>query len=163
MPMFELDRTIDRLEVKGARHWTALALVAALALVLLSQVFVPDLPIVARGVVLVLALASAWLCLGLARRGPSSIMVTDLGLVDNFDRVICTFDQIEKIDHGAFALKPSKGFLIRLRASANPGWHPGLWWRYGKRVGIGGMTPAAETKLLAEVLTERVASGMPGA
>ena len=159
--MFEMNRKIDRLDVGPARHWAALVLVAVLAVVLARQALVPELPWIVRALVFILGVACVWVVFALVRRGPSCISVTNDSLVDNFGRVICTLDQIEKIDHGAFALKPSKGFLIRLRNPANPGWHPGLWWRYGTRIGVGGMTPAAETKLLAEVLAERFPPGQP--
>lgn len=157
--MFELNRSIDRLDVGTSRHWIALALIAVLVAVLGRQIFAPDLPVVVRGLLIVLSLSGAWLLLMLARRGPASIELTEVGLVAANGAVICEFSNIAKIEHGALAFKPSKGFLIRLKSPMSPGWHPGLWWRYGTRVGIGGMTPAAETKLMAEVLAERFPPG----
>ena len=57
---------------------------------------------------------------------------------------------IARVERGLFAFKPSNGFLIVLREPMPFAWHPGLWWRFGRRVGVGGVTPRAESKLMAE-------------
>jgi hypothetical protein len=36
-------------------------------------------------------------------------------------------------------------------------WVPGLWWRIGRSVGVGGMTGAAETKMMAEMIEAMIA------
>ena len=56
------------------------------------------------------------------------------------------------VDRGAFAFQPSNGFLIRLRAGAERTWQPGMWWRIGTCVGVGGMTPGPQTKFMAETI-----------
>lgn len=66
--------------------------------------------------------------------------------------VIARTADITGIDRGAFAFKPSNGFLIHTTASGSRHWRPGLWWRMGKRVGVGGMTPKNQTKLMAEII-----------
>ena len=69
---------------------------------------------------------------------------------------------IDSVDRGAFAFKPSNGFVIRLKsAEAKRGWAPGLWWRIGKRIGVGGVVSAGQAKGMAEVLTALVAGIYP--
>ena len=54
---------------------------------------------------------------------------------------------IARVERGLFAFKPSNGFLILLNNPMSRAWHPGLWWRFGRRIGIGGVTPQAEGKV----------------
>ena len=36
-------------------------------------------------------------------------------------------------------------------------WWPGLWWSLGNRVGVGGVTSAAHTKAMAEIISAMIA------
>ncbi len=36
-------------------------------------------------------------------------------------------------------------------------WRPGLWWRVGRRIGVGGMTPASQTKFMSEIIAAMIA------
>lgn len=70
---------------------------------------------------------------------------------------IARVDQIVAMDRGLFAFKPSNGFTLKLSAKAPAAWQPGLWWRWGRRVGVGGVTPAPQTKAMAEVIAALLA------
>lgn len=83
-------------------------------------------------------------------------------LEDSTGRVLCTMDEISKVERGTFAFKPSNGFALVIDADkAAPArgfvWAPGLWWRMGRRVGVGGVTPVAQTKAMADMIAVRVA------
>lgn len=65
---------------------------------------------------------------------------------------IAAVGEIEAVERGTFAFKPSNGFLIRTRAGDARAWYPGLWWRLGRRVGVGGVTSAPQTKAMSEIL-----------
>ena len=71
--------------------------------------------------------------------------------------VLARIDDIKKVDRGTFAFKPSNGFIVILKSPMKRSWRPGLWWRTGRRVGIGGVTNAGQNKALAEILTVEVA------
>lgn len=75
-------------------------------------------------------------------------------------RQIARIEDVEHVDRGAFAFKPSNGFLLTLRRGAPGGraWAPGLWWRLGRRVGVGGVMRGAEARALAEILGIEVAA-----
>lgn len=85
------------------------------------------------------------------------LVLTDQGLFDSDGRVIAPIDDIQSIDRGVFAFKPSNGFLLRLKAPEPRHWSPGLWWRLGRRVGVGGVTSAAETRAMADILSALLA------
>ncbi|GAA3853838.1 hypothetical protein [Celeribacter arenosi] len=71
-------------------------------------------------------------------------------------RVICALADIEKVERGTFAFKPSNGFLIRVKTRQGRVWAPGLWWRMGRVIGVGGATSASQAKALADVLAARI-------
>lgn len=71
--------------------------------------------------------------------------------------LICQIEDVVKVDRSLFAFKPSNGFLITLKTSEPAAWAPGLWWRIGKRIGIGGLTSNAECKLMADTMSALLA------
>lgn len=91
------------------------------------------------------------------RATQGSVILTEEGLVSSDGVVLAPMDQIVDVNRGAFAMKPSNGFVIRLKSGGRAAWAPGLWWRLGRRVGVGGVTAAAQTKFMAEILTAKLA------
>lgn len=65
--------------------------------------------------------------------------------------------EVEKVERGAFAFKPSNGFLITLSHSGPRRWAPGLYWSFSRKIGIGGVTGAPQTKAMAEALSGLIA------
>jgi len=78
------------------------------------------------------------------------------GLRCSDGRIVAPMDEIIGVERGAFAFKPSNGLMIKLRRKAPFAWEPGLWWRIGRRVGIGGVTPGTPAKVMAEILQDRL-------
>lgn len=79
------------------------------------------------------------------------------GLRDGTGAPVAPLEQIEKVERGTFAIKPSNGFMVKLKQAGPRAWAPGLWWRMGRRVGVGGVTAAAQTKIMAEMIEALVA------
>jgi hypothetical protein len=65
-------------------------------------------------------------------------------------------DGIRSVERGAFAFKPSHGFTLVMKEKQPRAWAPGLWWRLGRRVGVGGVTSAGQTKFMAEQIALRI-------
>ena len=86
----------------------------------------------------------------------SSLELMDSGLYSSDGSTIAEIDNVARVDLGIFALRPSGGFQIVLKSPMHRSWKPGLWWRFGTRVGIGGVTPKAEAKAMAEALAALV-------
>ena len=97
--------------------------------------------------------AAIWMADRMRRATASVIELTPTELRDGVA-------DIETLDRGVFAFKPSNGFLLRTKAGVHKGnvWRPGLWWRIGRRVGIGGMTPGSQTKFMSEIISAMMAS-----
>ncbi|MEX0349821.1 MAG: hypothetical protein AB3N15_10400 [Paracoccaceae bacterium] len=150
------DEVLAVVEASAPRRWFAIAVLFALG-VLLFYVALATPP--APGWQLFLIGAgglSIWLALQLYRATEHRIELTATQLRSN-GIVIAEIAEIESLDRGAFAFKPSNGFLMRTK---NPGgriWQPGLWWRLGRRIGIGGVTPGSQGKFMAEAIATLIA------
>jgi hypothetical protein len=85
------------------------------------------------------------------------LTLTREALTDSAGRMIARVEEIRGVERGVFAFKPSSGFLLTLDSPAGRAWAPGLWWRIGRRVGVGGVTGSAEGKYMAEVIAMMLA------
>ncbi|QIE45166.1 hypothetical protein G5B38_06280 [Pseudohalocynthiibacter aestuariivivens] len=98
-----------------------------------------------------------WLTERLRRATRSTLVLTETQLRTDSGEVLAEVAQIESLDRGFFAFKPSNGFLVRLTHKAPYRWEPGMWWRHGRRIGVGGVAAAAQTKAMAEMLSAMIA------
>ncbi len=106
-----------------------------------------------------LALGGAALALAEAMRRATAraLVLTEEGLFEEGGEVLAPLAQIRAIDRGFMAFKPSNGFVLTLAEKAERRWAPGVWWRLGRRVGVGGVTGAGQTKFAAEALQAMIA------
>lgn len=86
----------------------------------------------------------------LRRATRHEILLTQNDLRDDTGRVLARLDDVVAVNRGAFALKPSNGFTLITAQSGARAWVPGMWWRMGRRVGVGGTMPAGPAKFMAE-------------
>ncbi len=105
----------------------------------------------------VLGGATLWLSEMMRRATLMTVELTETHLRCSDGRVIAEVSQIASLDRGTFAFKPSHGFLVRLKDKAPACWQPGLWWRLGRRVGIGGVTPGPQTRIMADMIAAMLA------
>ncbi len=107
-------------------------------------------------------LGALWVGEMLRRATTQAVELTQEGLRTSDGEVIAPWDQIASVDRGAFAFKPSNGFILRLASRAPLRWQPGLWWRWGRRVGVGGVTPGPQTKAMADIIGVRLEADRAG-
>lgn len=86
-----------------------------------------------------------------------TVSLTHEGLFDSAGTQLVAMDNIDKIERGLFAFKPSHGFVVITKDKQKRAWAPGLWWRHGRRIGVGGVTPSGPAKFMAERLSLLVA------
>ena len=144
---------IATLTPSPVRRWLAIAFIGALGAVciLLAAFRTPAAP--AWIVVLLgMGVGAIWLSRRLAGATRTRIELTPGGLRDGSGRVVAPIARIVAVERGAFAFKPSNGFVVRLSEPAAAAWQPGLWWRIGRRVGVGGVTPGAQARIMADAL-----------
>lgn len=68
-------------------------------------------------------------------------------------RILTPIDNVQNVDRGVFAFKPSNGFLVKLEKPCGSGWSPGLWWQRGRYIGVGGVVRAGEARAMAEFIS----------
>lgn len=115
-----------------------------------------------RLVLLAAGAAALWNGWGLWKTGRRRLVLTRTALSDDTGVRLCTIAEVEAVARGVFALKPARGFALTLKAPAPRAWVPGLWWRIGRRLGVGGVTSAAETRLMAEIIEALLAERRGG-
>ncbi|WP_169052594.1 hypothetical protein [Pseudooceanicola onchidii] len=158
--MSQIDATsapLATVSVSPGRRIFGVAVLAGLSVLLLRMALAGaggswlDAMVLLMGLV---AALGAWVMYRATRR---SVILTREGVFDSTGTCLTTLDDIVTVDRGTFAFKPSNGFLLRTRTKATRLWQPGLYWRFGRRIGVGGITRAAEAKQMADVLAVTLA------
>lgn len=140
------------------RLWFAVGALAALTLALAWLALAQPLPGAGwRAGLLAACLPLVFAIRGLVGAGRRVLILTREGLFDSVAGEVARIGDIARVERGIFALRPARGFALRLARPLGRRWVPGLWWRFGRNLGVGGLTGAAETRLMAEVLDALVA------
>ncbi len=71
--------------------------------------------------------------------------------------VLAQVSEIQNVERGALAFKPSNGFLVTLKSNGKRRWAPGMFWAFSRKIGVGGVTSAPQTKGMAETLAVMIA------
>lgn len=99
---------------------------------------------------LAFGVAMLWLAERLRRATTMALELTQDELRDSSGAVLARISDIRMVERGALAFKPSNGFTLVMGEKKPRAWAPGLWWRVGRRVGVGGVTSAGASKFMAE-------------
>ena len=132
-------------------------LVLAVVVVGLAVQGVYTLP--GRVTLLAIALGAGLLARRVWRAGQVSLVLEDDTLREDGPggRVLARVGDIRAVERGAFAFKPSNGFLLKLHEPGPAVWVPGVWWRSRRHVGVGGLLPAHQTRLVSEAIAMQLA------
>ena len=145
-------------EASPARRLIGVGMLVGLGLVLLYLSMISTPGLAWQGFLLLVAGGALWMGYRMWHATAHRLELTAEGLRCSDGTEIIRISDLQHLDRGFFAFKPSNGFLIRSRAPAPRTWRPGLWWRMGRRIGIGGMTPGSQTKYMAEAIATILAS-----
>ena len=102
---------------------------------------------------LIFALAVLFGCLRLWQATEQGLELTARELRETGGRCVAQVSDMRDASRGVFAFKPSNGFMVLLNQPGATAWAPGLWWRVGRRLGVGGVTSASEARFMAEQIT----------
>lgn len=145
------------------RRFLAVSMLVVLGTTMVYMTFTaPPVSVFWRLFLLVIGVAALFLADMLRRSTLLKIELTDEVLRDTSGRELCRLDNISAVERGAFAFKPSHGFLIRTKSPLPKAWAPGLWWRFGRKIGVGGVTPSGQAKFMAELIALRLAKDENG-
>ncbi|MEM1232520.1 MAG: hypothetical protein AAGH70_00210 [Pseudomonadota bacterium] len=84
------------------------------------------------------------------------IELTETELRTSGGVVLARVGDVTGVDRGALAFKPSQGFVVRTSRAQTRAWAPGLYWRFGRTLGVGGVTGAGQGKFMAETLSAMI-------
>lgn len=149
-----------RMELRAAplRRVLGLAMLWGLA-GLLALLALSGLTVPAAAALLGIAALAVWAAERMRRATAGALVLSEAGLETDDGRLIAPLEQMLRVDRGVFAFKPSNGFVLILRAPVGPAlWAPGLYWRRGRRIGVGGVTSAGAGKAMAEAIALRLAA-----
>jgi hypothetical protein len=145
------------------RRWVGLTMLYGLGglLVLLAFLRPPAQPgwlifLFAAGI------ASLWFGEKMRQATAHGLRLTREGLWETGGRRVAALDDIQEVDRGLFAFKPSSGFLIITESVQDNAWRPGLYWIIGRRIGIGGVVSRAQSKLMADAISVLLAERRTG-
>lgn len=146
------DEVLAIVAASAGRRFLGIGMLGFLAVMVL-YVAVTSPPTIGWQIFLIVVGVSSLMIADAMRRSTShQLELTRTELRDSGGIVLARVEDMIGIERGAFAFKPSNGFLLRLNVSGDRKWRPGLWWRMGKRVGVGGMTPGRQTKYMSEII-----------
>lgn len=145
------------LRASTPRRWLAVGMQVFLGLLLLWVAGTTPPTIGWQVFLVAIGVASLFMAYRLYQATDNQLELTADGIRDSTGRMLISLSQVRKVERGMFAFKPSNGFLVHGTEPLGRAWEPGLWWRLGRRVAIGGVTAASETKAMAEILSALVA------
>jgi hypothetical protein len=142
-----------RVEASAARRFMAVGMQAILGAILLFVAFDSPPDFGWQVFLVVLGAGSLWMARKTYLSTQTAIELRKDGvLVDTNGEEIVNLDDVSHIARGMLALKPTNGFMIHLKAGAPTRWRSGMWWRFGRRIGVGGATPGQQTRALAQIV-----------
>lgn len=145
--------TLTELRASPTRRFIGVGTIVALGVLLIWIGLSQDAPVLWRLLLGSIGLLALWCGYELYRATDGAILLRPEGLFTQDGTPLAELSDIDTIERGAFAFKPSNGFSVKLRTGAPFAWSPGMYWRLGKRLGVGGVTSPGEAKAVAELLT----------
>ena len=148
---------IAKLEASPVRRGLALFVMMLLGFLLLYLAITTYASFFHK-VFLVVVVAAVFFMARAMQRGTSGhIELRDTGLFFENGRCLTLIDDITRVERGAFAFKPSNGFVVSLTQKTHRAWVPGLYWAFGTKIGIGGVTAPSDAKFMADSLAVLIA------
>lgn len=153
-----MTETLATIRASGPRRVVAVGIVGVLGALLLSlAVLRPPDSLTGQAVLLLLGALAVLIAARQWQATATALVLTDQALGDEHGRIIVRTADIVSVDRGIFAFKPANGFILRLKRSEGAAWAPGLWWRVGRRVGVGGAISKAEGRHMADRISALIA------
>lgn len=147
------DEPIALLRVSKPRRLFGTAMQAGLGVLLIVvAIRLPDPSTVSVAALVGVGLLALLLARWSYRATDRELILTRKRLYDSTGEDLALIDDIVSVDRGTFAFKPSNGFLMKVGTPAPRRWVPGLWWRLGTRIGVGGATNGKAAREVADLI-----------
>jgi len=70
--------------------------------------------------------------------------------------LLAAIEDIAEVQTGIFAMRPSNGFTLIMKKAGKMPTRPGIYWRQGRHMGVGGLLRAAEAKSIGKAIQAEV-------
>lgn len=151
------DPIYARLGAAAPRRWFGFLVVFGLGILLIYLSFVSLGGVVSRAFLIAFGILCIFAADKLRIATQGQVLLTENGIEAGDGSLLVAWDNIKHVERGAFALKPSNGFTVHTKEKMPRAWAPGLWWRLGRRFGVGGVSSAGPAKFMAEQIAFRLA------
>jgi len=142
--------------VSVARRWLAIGLLLLVGGAMIYAAFTAPPSAALQAFLIAGGALALWMADKMRRATETWLELTQTELRDNTGRILARVADIRSLDRGFLAFKPSNGFLIRTKTPGPRAWMPGLWWRAGRRIGVGGVTSGVQTRIMADLIAAMV-------
>jgi hypothetical protein len=156
LPPVPSDTILAAVHASQPRRYLGVAMTVMLGFLLTALGVSQGIGPVGQLVLIAVGLGCLWHAqrLWVASRG--ALYLTEDALLDHTGAVLARMDQVTTVSRGTFAMKPAGGFTLTLsdrlpRLSA-----PGMWWRAGRRLGVGGVTDRGPARFMAEMIAAKI-------
>ncbi|MCY4303215.1 MAG: hypothetical protein OXC62_00250 [Aestuariivita sp.] len=147
------DNVLAIIEVSQPRRWIGVGMHYFIGLLLIYLGWFSSLGVLFKMMLICLGFCMFWAGKRMYNATTGWLEFTENGLFNEKGEVVVLLKNIVGIDRGIFAFKPSNGFLITLKSPNKFSWEPGLWWRIGRRLGVGGVTHVGQAKVVADLIS----------
>ena len=148
---------IAKLEASPVRRGLALLVMMLLGFLLLYLAITTDASFFQKVFLVVVAAVVLWMARAMQRGTKGHIELRDTGLFFENGQCLVAISDIIRVERGAFAFKPSNGFVVSLNQKTYRAWVPGLYWKFGTKIGVGGITAPSNAKFMADTLAVLIA------
>lgn len=152
------DEVLAVVSVSQIRRWIGVGILATVGFMAIYVAISTSPDFTAQLFLIVVGILAIWMADKMRRATGLWIELTATEIRDSSGQVIVKVDDIVSVDSGFLAFKPSNGFLVRSKISQPRVWQTGLWWRVGKSIGIGGVTPGSQAKSMAQIILMMLAT-----
>lgn len=152
------NEVLASVQASAVRRWTGVVMLGFVGFLLIYSAVSAPPALKWQAFLIVAGVFIIWMADRVRRVTEHGIELTTTELRETSGVRLAYLDDIVGVDRGVFAFKPSNGFVIRTKMPGTRRWRPGMWWRFGRRIGIGGVMPASGTKMMAEALAAAIAN-----
>lgn len=146
------DEVLAKVSASTPRRWIGIFMLVAVGVLVIYVAFASPPSLGWQAFLVVIGVLAVWMAERMRQATEVTLELTQTELRDSSGLVLAQIDNIKSLDSGFFAFKPSNGFMVHMKTPGPRVWRPGIWWRMGRRIGVGGVTPGAQTKAMAEIL-----------
>jgi hypothetical protein len=151
------NEVLVRIGASAGRRWIGVGALAGLGGLFLVMALGESLSAIWVAVFLLCGAGALWASVVMERATRRVLQLTRETLSEVNGEVLAEIADVTKVDRSAFAMKPSNGFVLYLGTPQPRAWRPGLWWRLGRRVAVGGVTSGGQTKPMADAIALLIA------